>query len=67
MMYVEKTWLPETLHLCHKAFSPNLPKVALWSNLEKLLEVKRQCLERAQANDIQGTIHREPGTETLVL
>ena len=42
-------------------------QVALWSNLEKLFEVKRQCMERALRSDIQGTIHREPGTETLVL
>ncbi len=42
-------------------------QVKLWSNLEKLLACKRQCLERASAEPELGTVHIEPGTETLVL
>ena len=40
----------------------------VWGNLEKLLECKKRCLENAQKSEREDTvIHREPGTETLVL
>ena len=40
----------------------------VWANLEKLLECKKRCLENAQKSAEEDTvIHREPGTETLVL
>ena len=40
----------------------------VWSNLEKLFECKKKCLENAQKSEREDTvIHREPGTETLVL
>ena len=40
----------------------------VWSNLEKLFECKKRCLENAQKSEREDTvIHREPGTETLVL
>ena len=39
----------------------------LWSNLEKLLACKKQCLEQARDQPELGTVHIEPGTETLVL
>lgn len=42
-------------------------QITLWSNLEKLFEIKLQCLERAQNTDIQDSIQREMGTELLVL
>ena len=42
-------------------------QVKLWSNLEKLLTCKKQCLEQARDQPELGTVHIEPGTETLVL
>ena len=39
----------------------------LWTNLEKLLACKKQCMELARQNQDAGTVHIEPGTETLVL
>ena len=40
----------------------------VWGNLEKLLECKKRCMENAQKSEREDTvIHREPGTETLVL
>ena len=42
-------------------------QMKLWTNLEKLLACKKQCLENAQKEQDMGTVHIEPGTETLVL
>merc|ERR1711976_831248 len=42
-------------------------QMKLWTNLEKLLMCKKQCLENAQKEHELGTVHIEPGTETLVL
>lgn len=41
-------------------------QVELWGNMERLFECKRRCM--LNAGDLDDTvIHREPGTETLVL
>ncbi|CAG2053694.1 unnamed protein product [Timema podura] len=40
-------------------------QVKLWSNLHKLLECKKKCLQEAQQNS--GVVHRERGAETLIL
>ena len=42
-------------------------QMKLWTNLERLLACKKQCLENAQKEQDMGTVHIEPGTETLVL
>ena len=44
-------------------------QMKLWTNLEKLLACKKQCLENASNEHemLGGTVHIEPGTETLVL
>ena len=42
-------------------------QVKLWTNLERLLACKKHCLEQAKTEPEMGTVHIEPGTETLVL
>ncbi|KAJ9594840.1 hypothetical protein L9F63_013877, partial [Diploptera punctata] len=40
-------------------------QMKLWTDLQKLLECKKRCLEEAKQRS--GTVHREKGAETLVL
>lgn len=43
-------------------------QVKLWGDLEKLFDCKMKCMENAGRGDQDGSvIHRERGTETLVL
>jgi intraflagellar transport protein 81 len=42
-------------------------QMKLWGDLEKLLACKKKCLEREIEATEEAIIHREPGTETLVL
>lgn len=42
-------------------------QVKLWGDLAKLFEVKKRCLENSRRADDDDVIHRERGTETLVL
>ncbi|PSN57775.1 hypothetical protein C0J52_07269 [Blattella germanica] len=40
-------------------------QMKLWTDLQRLLEIKQYCLEEAKQHS--GTVHREKGAETLVL
>lgn len=40
-------------------------QMKLWTDLKKLLECKKHCLE--EARQYSGTVHKEKGAETLVL
>jgi pyrroloquinoline quinone (PQQ) biosynthesis protein C len=42
-------------------------QVQLWGQLEKLFQCKQKCLEDSKNTAEDSVIHREPGTETLVL
>ena len=42
-------------------------QVKLWGDLERLFEVKKRCMDAALNGGDDSMIHREPGTETLVL
>ena len=42
-------------------------QVKLWGDLARLFEVKKQCADRSRDLGDGSVVHREPGTETLVL
>eukprot|EP00088_Acartia_fossae_P026411 TRINITY_DN27230_c0_g1_i1.p1 TRINITY_DN27230_c0_g1~~TRINITY_DN27230_c0_g1_i1.p1 ORF type:complete len:155 (-),score=49.91 TRINITY_DN27230_c0_g1_i1:95-496(-) len=58
--------LKDEQRIVRESVNDNAKQTKLWSDLEKLFQVKKECLDRA--NQMGGaTIHRTPGTETLVL
>ena len=42
-------------------------QVKLWGQLERLFQCKQKCLEETRNAQDESVVHREPGTETLVL
>nr|CAD7261155.1 unnamed protein product [Timema shepardi] len=57
--------LKEQQQLVKENQTNRVRQVKLWSNLHKLLECKKKCLQEAQQNS--GVVHRERGAETLIL
>jgi len=49
-----------------EAVNDNAKQTKMWSDLEKLFECKKACLEQGMLGG-GGTVHRALGTETLVL
>nr|CAD7195114.1 unnamed protein product [Timema douglasi] len=57
--------LKEQQQLVKENQTNRVRQVKLWSNLHKLLECKKKCLQETQQNS--GVVHRERGAETLIL
>ena len=49
-----------------EAVTDNVKQTKMWSDLEKLFECKKKCLDEAMRGG-GGTVHRGLGSETLVL
>ena len=49
-----------------EAVNDNVKQTKMWSDLERLFEVKKKCLDEAMRGG-GGTVHRGLGSETLVL
>uniref|UniRef100_A0A0K2TAW8 Intraflagellar transport protein 81 homolog n=1 Tax=Lepeophtheirus salmonis TaxID=72036 RepID=A0A0K2TAW8_LEPSM len=47
--------------------SSSSKQIKLWNDLESIFAVKLKCLEQASNAEAAEVVHREPGTETLVL
>jgi len=47
------------------AVTDNVKQTKMWSDLEKLFQCKKKCLEESRGEG--GTVHRGLGSETLVL
>ena len=48
-----------------EAVTDNVKQTKMWSDLEKLFQCKKKCLEETSGGG--GTVHRALGSETLVL
>ena len=48
-----------------EAVTDNVKQTKMWSDLEKLFQCKKKCLEESRGDG--GTVHRGLGSETLVL
>ena len=48
-----------------EAVTDNVKQTKMWSDLEKLFQCKKKCLEESRGEG--GTVHRGLGSETLVL
>ncbi|XP_021936046.1 intraflagellar transport protein 81 homolog [Zootermopsis nevadensis] len=57
--------LKDDQHIVKENQANRSKQMKLWTDLQKLLECKKRCLEEERQNT--GTVHREKGAETLVL
>ena len=60
LLKAEQTKVKESLGIASK-------QVKLWGQLERLFQCKQKCLEETRNAHDDSVVHREPGTETLVL
>ncbi|XP_056144491.1 intraflagellar transport protein 81 homolog [Lampris incognitus] len=59
--------LRETQKAVRESHGPNMKQIKMWSDLEQLMECKRQCFVRAQSQASIGQVIQEGGEDRLVL